>query len=193
MLRAFWSSLLLCSLVCALTWLSPRSAHADAQYSARLSLGAGKRFADIDDEVGFETGVRAEAMFGPPRHRSFRVGPALEVRTLDFATIEAGAGAGVLVPTGDFALGIVGLLEYAARKVAPDGLLAVGTLSWGYRGYNYHSAYGWGLHLYASARKSITGDDVLEFTGGVEIDFMFIAVVPALAIKNLFTKDDPHE
>src|SRR5690606_10625610 len=158
---AFRSSLLLISLACALPWLCPERALADAQYSARLSLGAGKRFADIEDEVGFDTGLRAEAMFGAPRHRSFRIGPALEVRTLDFATIEAGLGAGMLVPTGDFALGVVGLVGYAERKGAPDGLMAIGNLSWGYRGYNYHSSYGWGLHVYASARKNLTGGDVL--------------------------------
>jgi hypothetical protein len=176
----------------SLVW-PPGHALADAQLSARLAGGPGKRWSEPDDEIVFETALRSEALFGPPRHRSFRFGPALELRTIDFRSLEANAGVGVLVPTGDFAFVLTGLVGYAERRGAPDGLVGGGTLSWGYRGYNYHSAYGWGLHLFASARHSLTGGDVFEVVGGIEVDLMFITVIPALAIKNLFTSEDPHQ
>ncbi len=173
--------------------VAPAPARADGQLSARVALGAGKRFADIEDEVVFDTALRSELLFGAPRHRTFRIGPALELRTADFATIEGAGGGSLLVPTGDFALLLTGMVGYAARKQAPDGAVGIANLSWGYRGYNYHSFYGWGLHLYAGARRSLSGDDVLEITGGVEIDVMFTTIIPILAIKNLFSSDDPHE
>jgi hypothetical protein len=161
--------------------------------SVRSVIGAGKRFAHVGDDVVFDTALRGEAMFGPPHHRAFRWGPAFELRTANWQSIEGAAGAGVLVPTGDFALGLTGLVGYAARKRAPDGAVGIGTLSWGYRGYNYHHWYGWGLHAYVSGRHSLTGDDVLEITGGFEIDIMFTTIIPILFIKNLFTSDDPHQ
>jgi hypothetical protein len=186
--------------LCALLFLlaggvwSPSHAAADPQLSARLVLGAGKRWIEPDeDDVVFETALRSEALFGPPRHRTFRIGPALEFRTLDFQSIEASGGLGMLIPTGDFAFVLTGLAGYAERKRAPDGAVGTGTLSWGYRGYNYHGIYGWGLHLYTSARHSLTGPDVLEVTGGVEIDVMFTTIIPALAIKNMFSSGDPHQ
>ena len=152
----------------------PAHSRADGQYSLRNILGVGKRTTDAGGDVIFPAGFRGEAMFGPPRHRTFRFGPALELATTDFRSLEAALGAGVLIPTGDFAFNLNGLVGYAWRKNAPEGLMGIGTLTWGYRGYNYHSWYGYGLAAFVSARPSITGDDVLF-------------------IKNLFTSDDPHQ
>jgi hypothetical protein len=185
----------LCALLFSLAaglW-SPGHAAADPQLSARIALGAGKRWVEPEDEVVFETALRSEALFGPPRHRTFRIGPALELRTIDFQSLEANAGLAALVPTGDFAFVVTGLVGYAERKRAPDGAVGAGTLTWGYRGYNYHGIYGWGLHLFASARHSLTGPDVFEVTGGIEIDVMFTTLIPALAIKNMFSSGDPHQ
>ncbi len=171
----------------------PAHSRADGQYSLRNILGVGKRTTDAGGDVIFPAGFRGEAMFGPPRHRTFRFGPALELATTDFRSLEAALGAGVLIPTGDFAFNLNGLVGYAWRKNAPEGLMGIGTLTWGYRGYNYHSWYGYGLAAFVSARHSITGDDVLEITGGVEVDILFTTIIPVLFIKNLFTSDDPHQ
>jgi hypothetical protein len=176
---------------CTLALATP--VRADGQYSVRNFFGVGKRNSDAGGDVIFPGGWRGEAMFGPPRHRAFRFGPAFELATTDFRTLEAALGLGVLIPTGDFAFNLNGLIGYAGRKRAPDGAVGIGTLSWGYRGYNYHSWYGYGLAAYVSARHSLTGGDVVEITGGVEIDILFTTIIPVLFIKNLFTSDDPHE
>jgi hypothetical protein len=185
---------LLFPLLCGLClFAAPSPGRADGQYSLRNLFEVGKRFSEREDEIILPAGLRGEAMFGPPRHRAFRFGPALELRTADFASLEAALGVGVLVPTGDFAFNLNGLIGYAERKQAPDGAVGIGTLSWGYRGYNYHSWYGYGLSMFVSARHSLTGDDVLEITGGIEVDVLFTTIIPVLFIKNLFTSDDPHD
>lgn len=187
---------LLAAAVAAFVALTTPSApaRADAQVSVRPFLEFGKRFRDDSKEgiVGFLG--RADAMFGAPKPRSFRIGPVLEGRTVDFATFELGAGAGILIPfPGDCPIGISGLLTGATRRNAPDGFNAAGIVTWGFRGYNFHHWYGYALNAFGSARKNLTGNELLEFTGGVEIDILFTTVIPFLAIKDWITGEDPHE
>jgi len=185
---------LACSVVCVLVCMgSPEAARADGQASVRGELEVGKRKA-TDDSVIFGAGLRGDWMFGAPKPRSFRLGPAFELRSVDFETLEAGAGAGILIPMpGDFPFGLSGLVGYAARKRAPDAPVGIGTLTWGYRGYNYHHWYGYGLNLFVSARKDLSGPDIAEFTGGIEIDVMFTTIIPLLAIRNWAKGGDPDE
>lgn len=172
---------------------SPQLARADGQASVRGELEVGKRKA-TDDSVIFGAGLRGDWMFGAPKPRAFRLGPAFELRSVDFETAEAAAGAGILIPMpGDFPFGLSGLVGYAARNRAADAPVGIGTLTWGYRGYNYHHWYGYGLNLFVSARKDLSGPDIAEFTGGIEIDVMFTTIIPLLAIRNWAKGGDPDE
>lgn len=175
-------------LLCVLSCLKAIPAFADVQVSARNALGIGKRKADVGDEVVFDAALRGDAMFGAARPRAFRIGPAFEIRTTDFFTIEGAAGGGILIPMpGDFPFGLTGLVGYAHRRTAPDGAVGIGTVTWGYRGYNYHSWYGYGLNLFVRGSKNLTGEDVLEITGGIEVDLMFTTVVPFMAMIDFFS------
>jgi len=178
--------------VCLLAW--HRTAHADAQVSVRTELEVGKRKAEIGDSVIFGAGLRGDVMFGAPKPRAFRIGPAFELRSIDFETAEAAVGGGLLIPMpGDFPFGLTGLVGYATRSRAPDAPVGIGTLTWGYRGYNFHHWYGYGLNLFVSARRDLSGPDIVEITGGVEIDVLFTTIIPLLAIRNWVTGGDPHE
>ena len=135
-------------------------------------------------------------MFGAPKPRSFRIGPAVELRTMNLQTAEAAGGAGILIPMpGDAPIGLNGLIGYAHRKdYRPDGLVGIGTVTWGFRGYNYHSWYGYALNLFFSGRKHL-GDDAkwVEFTGGIEVDIEFTAIIPMRGIITFIKGGDPHE
>jgi hypothetical protein len=186
-------------LALACVFLPGARAAADAQVSVRPFLEFGKRFVDKPG-VNLDEGIigllgRADAMFGAPKPRSFRIGPVLEARTVDFASMELGAGAGILIPfPGDCPIGVSGLITGATRKDVTDTLNAAGILTWGFRGYNYHHWYGYALNAFGSVRKNITGNyDVLEVSGGVEIDIQFVTVIPFMFIKNLIGAEDPHK
>ncbi len=171
-----------------------RPARADAQLSVRNTLEVGKRKVEVGDSVIFGTGLRGELMWGKPKPRSFRIGPGFELRTVDFQTAEAAVGAGLLIPMpGDFPFGLTGLVGYAARNRGPDAPVGIGTLSWGYRGYNYHHWYGFGLNLFVSARRDLSGQDLTEITGGIEIDVMFTTLIPLMFIRTWVTGGDPNE
>jgi len=71
--------------------------------------------------------------------------------------------------------------------------MGIGIISWGWRGYNYHGAYGWALNVFFSDRKSLSGTEVVEFTGGVECDLQIIVVAPLLAARNALWGKDPFE
>ena len=176
------------------TWV-PQRARADAQASLRNFLDLGQRKTSGDDEFVVGLGYRGDVMFGAPRPRAFRMGPAFELRTTEFRTAEGALGAGVLIPLpGDLPIGLTGLLGAAVRKGdQPDGLVGIGTVTWGYRGYNYHSWYGYGLNLFFSGRKHLGDETLVELTGGIEVDVAFTTLIPARAIVQFFRGGDPHE
>src|SRR4051794_34233796 len=89
-----------------LSAIRPASVRADPQISARIPLEIGKRFTRNTDELFFSIGIRADVMYGAPKTGAWRFGPALEIRTTDFYTLEGALGAGVLAPLpGDFSMG----------------------------------------------------------------------------------------
>jgi hypothetical protein len=172
----------------------PLRATADGQSSLRMVLGAGKRFADAGDKAIFPVELRGDTMFGAARPRVFRLGPAFELRTVNFASLEAALGGGVSIPLpGDYRIGLNGLVGYAARRRAPDAPVAIGTLTCGYRGYNHDSWYGWGLNFFVSGRKDLDGEALAEITAGIEVDVMFTTVIPIFSIRNFIRARDPDE
>jgi len=146
------------------------------------------------DELVVAVGLRADVMFGPARAGAFRIGPAVEFRTTDFYTLEAAAGAGMLIPVLDaYPIGLYGMIGAAARKEAPDGAVGIGTITWGFRGYNYKNWYSYGLNLFFSGRKHLGEQPFNELTGGIEIDMQFTTIIPAAAIYTLIKGGDPYE
>jgi len=180
----------------ALAALGPtQHARADAQVSVRSHFEVGVQHFEDQKEVIIGFGLRGDAMFGWPRPRSFRVGPAFELRSMDLDTLEGALGAGVLIPiTADLPLGLTGLIGPGLRRgdAISDGLVGIGTVTWGLRSYNHQSWYGYGLNLFFSGRKQLN-EDLVEYTGGVEIDFVFTTIIPGAAILNFIRNGDPYE
>lgn len=168
---------------------------ADAQGSLRGFMEFGKQRKGDLSEFIFGIGTRGDVLFGAAKPNRFRIGPAYELRTVDFYSAEGAGGASMLIPLGivDLPIVLTGLGGYAVRRRGPETPMAIGVASWGWRGYNYSSSYGWALNLFFSARKSLGDRDVVEFTGGIECDLQIVLGVPALAIKNALTGKDPHE
>jgi hypothetical protein len=185
------------TLVLALAGLSfdPSVAQADVQVSARYGLGFGATTGELQREFVFETLLRMEALFGAPGDEHFRVGPALDLRTWRFDTAEAAVGLAVLMPiVRGFPLTLTLAAGYAARSVPfADGPIGVATLAWGYRSYNFHSAYGLGLQVFVSGRVHLDEPGRWEVTAGIEIDLEAMIAIPAAFLISLFRKGPPDE
>ena len=122
-------------------------------------------------------------------------GPALDLRFQRFDSVEVAAGVATLLPVArgypfvwTFAAG------YAARAQPLDsGPIALSTLAWGYRSYNFHSFYGLALQIYASFRWHLDHRDRFEVTAGIEVDLAAMFVIPALFLVSLFRGGPPDE
>lgn len=186
----YFSSFLLASLLLV---LAPSLGRADAQVSVRSQLELGQR--KISDKGAFILGggLRADAMFGAANARSPRIGPALELRTMQLETLEAALGAGVLIPLPhDLPIGLTGLVGPAVRKgKQPDGLMGIGTITWGLRRYRPQSWYGYTINLFFSGRKQLGNSDLVELTAGLELDFVFTTVIPGAAMAAYMKGHDP--
>ncbi len=198
--RSSWSRLLAFLLACLFACnIVPGTARADEMFSWRGGLGFGKRKMNRGPEATREEfittlSLTGDMLWGPARPRTFRFGPAMEGRTTDFHTLEGAGGFTLLIPLPlDMSLTTTGLVGLAHRRQAPDGWMGIGTATLGYRSYNYHGWYGYGLNVYFSARRQINDVYLVEYTGGVEVDMLFCLVIPYLAVKNWLNKGDPHE
>jgi len=172
----------------------PHRAAAEPQVSARLNLGGGARFVDGGHKGLFDMGLRSEVLFGAPGDEHVRVGPALDIRTATFRTIEAAAGGALLLPTWrGYPIVLTVGAGWAARRHAADSPIFVGTLAWGYRSYNFHGPYGFGLMGYVSARADLGDPHGWEIVAGVEIDLEFLVALPVMGIRMLFQHGKPDE
>jgi len=180
--------------VAASLLLAPSAARAHPQISARLLTGGGWDARGDEGRALFELGLRSEVLFGPARSGAPRLGPAVDLRTGAFETLEAAGGLAVLLPvwTG-YPVVLTGAAGWASRPGEDDGAIAVATLAWGYRSYDHHDAYGFGVHLYAGARFDVEDAARWQITGGVEIDLEPLVVIPAIFVWELLTEGDPDE
>jgi hypothetical protein len=172
-------------------------AHADdwdARISSRLTLGGGVY---VPEPLGdpwplFEMGLRADLLVGEARPARVRFGPALDLRTEGFRTFELAGGLAVLFPLDrGFALTATAGAGWGARPEGRDGALALGALAFGWRPYNYFSAYAWAVNLYAAGRMQLMEPRVWEVTIGVEIDFEILFVIPFMYVYELARGGDP--
>jgi hypothetical protein len=193
-MRVWTSALAL--LAAAATLLPAGTAEADAQWSARLGLGFGASRGDIHDEFIVEQSIRSELLFGQPGDEHLRVGPALEIREIDFDTFEVSAGAAVLLPLfRGYPIVLSALGGYALRRqrFGGDGPFVVATFAWGYRSYNWHHWWQIGLQPFISARVHLDEPNGWEIVGGVEIDLAAIVGIPVLFFKMLASRGHPDE
>jgi hypothetical protein len=166
------------------------------QWSVRLGGGLGSRRVEESKKLIVETHVRADWLWGRPSDRSVRIGPALELRTSNYATLEGAAGGTLLLPMHPgWPLQLSTLFGYAGRfrNYGESAAVFVGTAAFGYRSYNYHGRYGLGINFYATTRVDLHGTGGLEVTGGVEFDLQLGLLIPALMIKTAANKGDPDE
>lgn len=172
----------------------PPLARAEPQVSARLNLGGGARFEHGDARGLFDMGLRSEVLFGAPGDEHARFGPAVDIRTATFRTIEAAAGAALLVPTWrGYPIVLTTAVGWAARRHDQSSPVFVGTLAWGYRSYNFHGPYGFGLMGYVSGRADLGAPHGWEIIGGVEIDLEFLVAVPVMSMRMMFQRGKPDE
>jgi hypothetical protein len=190
--------------------ISPASrAYADAQVSARLGAGGGIQVGpashpDSTEPGGTEPGatdvgglfemlVRAEVLFGGARSDVVRAGPALDLRTRDFVTVEAALGGALLLPVLSGWPVTVGAGLGWRLGPAPAGAFALGTATFGFRSYDFHDSYGFALQLYATGRVDLEDPARWEATAGVEIDLELLFVLPARFLWTLITAGDPDK
>jgi len=178
--------------------VSPSAARADwdAQFSTRLLLGGGVYVAEQSPDPWplFELGLRADVLFGEVHAERVRFGPALDLRSEDFRTFEAGGGLAVLFPTGlGFGITTTVGAGWGARPGGRDGAFGLAQIALGYRPYNYFSAYAYGLSLYAGARVQLEGGRVWEITAGLEVDLEFIFAIPFMFVYELANGHPPDE
>lgn len=173
----------------------PATAAADWQLSARLGFGGGVESRPETDSAGlFEMTLRSELLLGPHRVRRVRFGPAVDLRTRGFDTAEAAGGLALSLPimTATPIVLIAGA-GWASRPGNDDAAFALGTIAWGFRPYNHHSRYGFALQIYATVRRDFGEPEQLALTAGVEIDLLFLTVIPGLALYQWITGGDPDE
>lgn len=181
--------------VLAASALGPRAASGDAQVSSRLGVGGGARHDAAAEVVGrFEMLLRAEVLFGGARPDVVRVGPALDLRTGNFASAEVAGGLTLLLPiAGGWPLWITAGAGYAAREDDPSAAFALATLAFGYRGYDYHDPYGFAVDVYATYRADFEDPGRFEVTAGLAFDLELIFVLPARALISWIRSGDPDE
>ncbi len=179
----------------ALLFAIPNTALADAQISARLVTGLGSSLGSLDRELLIDTGLRSEVMFGAPGDEHFRVGPALDIRTADFHTLEGSLGAAVLLPiVRGFPIVLSASAGYAFRRdPQASGAIFVGTLAWGYRSYDFHGTYGLAFQVYCSARVHLNEPSRYEVTAGIELDLEILVGVPYAFFRSLARRGRPEE
>ncbi len=157
-------------------------AAADPQFSAGLTLGPAFRHLRVGPvKPAFHLGARADVIFLRNSQRDMGLGPYVELGTSGFDAFETGGGVSWLIPAGGTSfIASGGGAVRAASGVDP--VLTWG-LFWGSRSYNFHSAYGFGLGLFAQGRYALGDSRAFDLVTGVQVDFAILAL-PFLLIVN---------
>jgi hypothetical protein len=156
-------------------WATPAAAH--PQITSGVTTGVA--FTDIRASYGprpaYQLGARLDLLFLREAPRDMALGPYVEMTTAAFDTFEGGGGLAWLVPTGPTAFVLSsGVFARTSRFGWEPGL--AGTLFWGSRSFNFHSAYAVGVGLFAQGRYGLgdgkQGDAIL----GVQLDLEYLAL-----------------
>ncbi len=189
------TAVLVAALALGASMATPTVARGDAQVSSRLGIGGGARHDELGAVDGrFEMLLRAEVLFGGSRPDVVRVGPAIDLRTGNFASAEVAGGLTLLLPIASgWPLWLTAGAGYAARDDAPSGAIALGTIAFGYRDYDYHDPYGFAVDVYATYRVDFEDANRFEITGGLAFDLELIFVLPTRLLITWIGAGDPDE
>lgn len=165
-------------------------------WSARLVNGFGASIGSLERSFILETAVRGDFLWGKPGDEHFRLGPAFELRTGSFHTLEGGLGGSILLPVfRGYPIVLTSVAGYAFRKsdLGGDGFYVANTFAWGYRSYNWHSRYGVAFNGFITTRHHLDQRHAVEVTGGIEIDVELAIGIPARVLIQLFRRGPPDE
>ncbi len=153
-------------------------AFATPQVSAGVTTGAAltDMRASNGPRLAYHLGGRLDVLLLRERAGTMAIGPYIDVATAAFDTFETGGGLEWLVPAGDTAFILsAGAFARTSRFGWEPG--AAGTIFWGSRSFNYHSAYSLGLGLFLQGRYGLAGEGrQADAILGVQIDLEYLAL-----------------
>ena len=152
-------------------------ARATPQFGARLTTGAAltDMRAGNGPRLAYHLGGRFDVLLLRERAGTMALGPYVDVATAAFDTFESGGGLSWLVPTGDAALVVsAGAFARSSRFGWEPGV--AGTLFWGSRSFNYHSAYSLGVGLFLQGRYGMGDGRQADAILGVQVDLEYLAL-----------------
>ena len=184
-LRGRWAPLVGLALAAAHA-VAAEPAEGRPQITSGVTTGAA--FTDIRADYGprlaYQLGGRLDLLLLRESPRDMALGPYAEVTTAAFDTFEGGGGIAWLVPTGSTAFVFSGGAFARTSRFGWEPGVA-GTLFWGSRSYNFHSAYAVGVGLFAQGRYGLgegkQGDAIL----GVQLDLEYLALPFVFAYEAL--------
>jgi hypothetical protein len=162
---------------------APSEASADPQFSAGLTVGPAFRHLRVGPvKPAFHLGARFDVLFLRSAQRDMGLGPYVDLGTSGFDSFESGGGLSWLIPAGStsFVASGGGQARVAGGTVEPG---VTWGLFWGSRSFNYHSAYGFGVGLFAQGRYGLGDSRSFDLVTGVQIDFAVVAL-PFLLLVN---------
>lgn len=153
-----------------------REAGAEPQMSAGLTSG----LALTDLRLGgarpaFHLGGRFDVLLLRERAGAMALGPFVEVLTAAFDTFESGGGLEWLLPAGDTAFIVSGGAFARTSRFGWEPGIS-GTLFWGSRSFNYHSAYSIGAGLFAQGRFGLGDGKQGDVIFGAQVDLEYFAL-----------------
>ncbi len=158
------------------------------QLGAELTTGAALTDlrASNAPRLAYHLGGRFDLLLLRDRAGTMALGPYVDVATAGFDTFETGGGLEWLVPAGDTAFVFsAGGLARTSRFGWEPGV--AGTIFWGSRSFNYHSAYALGVGLFAQGRYGFGDGKQTDAILGVQVDLEYLAL-PALFLYEAVTR-----
>jgi hypothetical protein len=140
--------------------------------------------ADYGPRLAYQLGARLDVLLLRESPRDMAIGPYLDITTAAFDTFEGGGGVAWLVPTGPTAFVLSsGAFARTSRIGWEPGI--AGTIFWGSRSYNFHSAYAVGLGLFAQGRYGLGDGKQGDALVGVQLDLEYLALPFVFAYEAL--------
>lgn len=156
--------------------ITTSGASADPQVSAGLTTGVG--LTDLraanGPRVAYHLGGRLDCLLLRSRANTMALGPYVSVATEAFDTFQGGGGVEWLLPIGEpvLVLSAGGFARTSRFGVNPG---AEATLFFGSRSFNYHSAYGLGVGLFAQGRWGFGEGKQADAIFGAQVDLAYLA------------------
>jgi hypothetical protein len=162
----------------------PADAHPQITAGATTGLALTDARAENGPRAAYHLGARLDLLLLREKPRDMAVGPYVEVLTAAFDTFECGGGIAWLVPTGATAFVFSGGAFGRTSRFGWEPGVA-GTIFWGSRSYNFHSAYAVGVGLFAQGRYGLGDGKQADAIFGVQLDLEYLALPFVFAYEAL--------